>query len=273
MNQSTPNQTKPDPDASGSQVSIVGLCVGNTRTRVAWVAGAEIHDPQSIDNADAAAIVAAAKQLKDRNAGRAFVIASVNKPMSEKLETALTGEGDVYIVGRDLEIPMKHTLEDASTIGQDRLLDALGAYAKLKEACVVVDAGTAITIDFVDGEGTFHGGVIAPGLRMMLKVMHQQTSALPELAYEVPKPERGVFGKDTTHAMRLGVTNALIGLVRFTVETYAEHYQAFPPVIATGGDAAVLDGDPIVDRIVTDLQMLGLAEVCRQAAEEGALDA
>lgn len=273
MNQSKPNQSNPTPDASEHQVAVVGLCVGNTRTRVAWVAGTEIHDPQSIDNVDPVAIVAAAKQLKARHTGRAFVIATVNKPISEKLETLLTGEGDVYVIGRDLEIPMKHTLDDASTVGQDRLLDALGAYAKLKEACVVVDAGTAVTVDFVDGEGTFHGGVIAPGLRMMLAAMHQQTSALPELAYELPKPDRGVFGKDTAHAMRLGATNAFIGLVRFTVEKYAEHYQAFPPVIATGGDAAVLDGDPIVDRIVTDLQMLGLAEVCRQSAEEGALDA
>lgn len=159
--------------------------------------GAEIHDPQSIDNADPAAVANAAKQLKARYSGRAFVIASVNKPASEKLETLLTGEGDVYVIGRDLEIPMKHTLDDASTVGQDRLLDALGAYAKLNEACIVVDAGTAVTVDFVDGEGTFHGGVIAPGLRMMLRAMHQQTSGLPELAYELPKPDRGVFGKDT----------------------------------------------------------------------------
>lgn len=266
------NQAKRQSDASENQVAVVGLCVGNSRTRVAWVAGAEIHDPQSIDNADPAAVANAAKQLKARYSGRAFVIASVNKPASEKLETLLTGEGDVYVIGRDLEIPMKHTLDDASTVGQDRLLDALGAYAKLNEACIVVDAGTAVTVDFVDGEGTFHGGVIAPGLRMMLRAMHQQTSGLPELAYELPKPDRGVFGKDTAHAMRLGVTNALIGLVRFTVEKFAEHYQAFPPVIATGGDAGVLDGDPTVDRIVTDLQMLGLAEVCRRAAEEGDLE-
>lgn len=268
-----PDQDKSRSEASEHQVAVVGLCVGNTRTRVAWVAGTDIHDPQSISNADADAIVAAAKQLKARYTGRAFVIATVNKPMSERLETLLTGEGDVYLIGRDLEIPLNHTLDDSSTVGQDRLLDALGAFAKLKEACVVVDAGTAITVDFVDGEGTFHGGVIAPGLRMMLGSMHQQTAALPELTYELPKPERGVFGKDTAHAMRLGVTNALVGLVRFTVEKYAEHYQAFPPVIATGGDAAVLDGDPIIDRIVTDLQMLGLAEVCRRAAEEGELDA
>ncbi|MBY0114250.1 MAG: type III pantothenate kinase [Phycisphaerales bacterium] len=267
------SQSKPGSNENQSQVAVVALCVGNTRTRIAWLAGVEIHDPQSIENSDPSAIAAAAKELKARYAGRAFIIASVNSPVAEKLETLLTPHGDVYRIGRDLAIPITHTLEDASTVGQDRLLDALGAYAKLKEACVVVDAGTAITIDFVDGEGTFHGGVIAPGVRMMLKAMHEHTSALPDLPYEPPKPELGPFGKHTAHAMRLGVTNTLIGFVRFTVEKYAEHYQAFPPVIATGGDAALLDGDPIIDRIVTDLQLLGVAEVCRAAAEEGDLDA
>lgn len=262
-----------DQNENQSRVEVVALCVGNTRTRVAWLAGTEVHDPQSIDNTNPDAVLAAATQLKARYSGKAFVIATVNRPFAEKLETLLTGAGDVYLIGRDLSIPIVHSLDDASTVGQDRLLDALGAYAKLKEACVIVDAGTAVTIDFVDGEGTFHGGIIAPGVRMMLRSMHQQTSALPELAYELPKPERGPFGKETTHAMRLGVTNALIGLVRFTVEKFAEHYQAFPPVVATGGDAGLLDGDPIVDRIVPDLQMLGIAEVCRAAAEEGDLDA
>ena len=258
---------------SDSNVAVVALCVGNTRTRVAWLAGGEVHDPQSIENADTAGIAASAKQLKARYSGKAFVIATVQKAVAEMIETLLTPEGDVYLVGRDLQIPISHTLDDASTVGQDRLLDALGAYSKLKEACVVVDAGTAVTIDFVDGEGTFHGGIIAPGVRMMLTSMHQYTSALPELAYEAPKPERGPFGKDTAHAMRLGVTNALIGLVRSTVEKYAEHYQAFPPVIATGGDGGLLESDPILDRIVPDLQMLGVAEVCRAAAEEGDLEA
>lgn len=262
-----------DKAETGSNVAVVALCVGNTRTRVAWLAGTEVHDPQSIENTDAQAVAAAARQLKARYSGKAFVIAAVNKPVAEKLETLLTAEGDVYRIGRDLQIPINHALDDASTVGQDRLLDAVGAYSKLKEACVIVDAGTAITIDFVDGEGTFHGGVIAPGVRMMLRAMHQQTDALPDLGYEPPKPERGPFGKDTAHAMRLGVTNALIGLVRCTVEKFAEHYQAFPPVIATGGDAALLDTDPILDRIVPDLQMLGVAEVCRAAAEEGDLEA
>ena len=72
-------------------------------------------------------------------------------------------------------------LDPETITGVDRLLNAAAAYATLKQACVVVDAGTAVTVDFVDGHGTFHGGAIAPGARLQIDALHRGTDALPDV--------------------------------------------------------------------------------------------
>ncbi|MHC5028335.1 MAG: type III pantothenate kinase, partial [Planctomycetota bacterium] len=171
---------------------------------------------------------------------------------------------NVYIVGKDLPIPIGESLDPETITGVDRLLNAAAAYATLEQACVVVDAGTAITVDFVDGEGTFHGGAIAPGASMQLAALHQHTSALPAL--EFTKPDSEAFGKSTAQAMLHGVYDGIRGLVWRLVEKYAERYGAYPMVVVTGGDANVLfEDDELVNRLVPDLTLLGIAAAARHA--------
>jgi type III pantothenate kinase len=283
-----------------SQGHLLAVAVGNTRTRFGVFHGNDLADPVSMPNADMEALSAAVLKAAEGEHGVSIVIADVNPKVADALQKALedSGEENVFRIGRDIEIPMSHSLEDGSTLGQDRLLCAFGAYARAKQACVVVDAGTAVTVDFVDGDGVFHGGVIAPGLNMMLQAMHEKTAKLPSLAYRTPerggalvigdakRPEGEIlddgpaapivpnpFGKDTSNAMLLGVTNSVRGLVRYTVEHYAEFFGAYPQVVATGGDAPVLfdeeaaEGGGVVESIVPDLQLIGILEVCRAVEE------
>ena len=162
-------------------------------------------------------------------------------------------------------------ITDDSTVGQDRLLCAVGASVRAEQACVVVDAGTAITVDFVDGEGTFQGGIIAPGVQMMLDALHERTAALPKVPFALPDRALGPFGKDTTHAMRLGVLNAARGLARHTIEQYAEAFGGYPQIVATGGDApALFEHDDLVEHIVPDLQLIGIAEACARVLDADA---
>ena len=135
-------------------------------------------------------------------------------------------------------------------------------------ACIVVDAGTAVTVDFIDGEGVFHGGAIAPGASMQLAALHERTAALPRVAFA--QPDDVPFGRNTAEAMLQGVYHGLRGLVWRLVERYAEGYGAFPPVIATGGDAVTLfSDDELIDRIVPELTLQGIAVAVRRAAEVG----
>jgi type III pantothenate kinase len=148
-------------------------------------------------------------------------------------------------------------LDPEAIVGEDRLLSAAAAYDVLKQACVVVDAGTAVTIDFVDGAGTFHGGAILPGAQVMLDSLHERTAQLPEIVFTKPKEP---IGHNTEQAMLTAVFYGVRGAVRELVEQYAQVLGSFPIVVATGGDAEMLFGDyELVERIVPDLGLMGIA--------------
>lgn len=256
----TPAPPRPD--------HLLAITVGNTRTRFGLFHGKDLHDPRSMENADPEGIARGVEAALEGTHDAVVAISSVNRRVSEALAGLLRerlGE-HVYQFGVDLVIPIENALEDDSTVGQDRLLCALGASVRAEQACVIIDAGTAITVDFVDGEGVFQGGVIAPGLRMMLRALHEQTSALPVVEFRPPEVGRGPFGKFTAEAMVLGVMNAARGLVRETIERFAEAYQAYPQIVATGGDAPALFAESdLVESVVPDLQLIGIAEACARA--------
>ncbi len=253
---------------SSGEPDLLAIAVGNTRTRWSTFRGRESESPGAAFNASAPADVAAAAASLGRPR---IALASVNDPVAGRVEAALHAEGHAVLrVGRDLYPPLRHALDDASTLGMDRALNALAAFSLIEAACVVVDAGTAITVDFVDGEGTFHGGAIAPGVNMMLWALHEQTAALPSVVFEPQDPTRGPFGRDTRHAMQLGVAAAARGLVRQLVELYAERYEAYPRVVATGGDASALyEDDGLVERIIPDLQLIGIQRTIEAAGRDG----
>lgn len=249
-------------------LDFVAVNVGNTRTQVARVIGGSLEQVERYSNADPPRIVQAiieAHRGMDAD-GAAVVIASVNDPVAKHLQSAVVDQTgvDVYRIGDDLPAPIGTQLDPETITGVDRLLNAAAAYAAVGQACIVIDAGTAITVDFVDGAGTFQGGAIAPGARMQLNALHEHTAALPSLDYRVPEDEP--FGKNTGQAMLQGVHFGLRGLVWKLVERYAEAYGAFPQVIATGGDAeALFGGDELVNNIVPNLTLLGIAAAVKQA--------
>ncbi|MDP7030297.1 MAG: type III pantothenate kinase [Phycisphaerales bacterium] len=260
-----------------STMQLVAIDVGNTRTHLSAITGMDLAGPTSVSNDDLAAMteaILAARNSLDEKSPRPVVIASVNDSLADQLASALADQlgEEVYRVGDDLPVPIQEDLAPETMTGVDRLLNACAAYDVLKQACIVVDAGTAVTIDFVDGEGTFHGGAIAPGGRMQLRALHTWTDTLPEIDFAAPDDEP--FGRSTSQAMLRGVVHGVQGLVRGLVDRYAIAYGAYPTVVATGGDAELLfRGDELVDRIVPDLTLLGIAVAARHAmaapAEEG----
>lgn len=246
---------------------LVAVSVGNTRTRLGLFKGRQLEQSVALMNSGPGAVAKAILELPAAS-GTPVAIASVNNPFALPLSLELEGPvrergGDVYRFGEDLAIPIRTALDDDSTVGQDRLLNAIGAFSRANQACIVIDAGTAVTVDFVDGEGTFQGGAIAPGLNLMLRSLHEHTAALPAMAFE-PVPADQPFGKDTRRAMLLGVQSAVRGMTRVLVERYAEFFGAYPQIVATGGDARTLfENDDLVEHVVPDLTLLGIEAACR----------
>jgi type III pantothenate kinase len=248
--------------------TFIAISVGNTRSHVGLFERGCLAQSRRFANDDVASAVQYVIETAAALAGGGtpVVIASVNDPVADRITSAVTDQMNVeiYRVGEDLPVPIGRCLDPETITGVDRLLNAAAAFARLRQACVVVDAGSAVTVDFVDGEGTFHGGAIAPGASMQLQALHAGTAQLPQVDFAAPIDE--AFGRNTAQAMLQGVYYGIRGLVWRLTERYAERYGAYPQVIATGGDAALLfEGDGLVDRIVPDLTLLGIAEAVHQA--------
>jgi type III pantothenate kinase len=247
---------------------LLAVSVGNTRTAVGHFHNEQLQAVEYLPTQDTQGIVAAASQQWAHAADyddNEVVVAGVNAEACTRLEVALaaTLNTGVWRVGRDLEVPIGLRVDPGTKTGQDRLLCAAAAFDILKQAAIVVDAGTCITVDFVDGEGTFHGGAILPGARMQLAAMHQGTAALPAVDFKLPDADE-TYGRNTEQAMLLGVYEGIRGAVQRLTERYAEAYGAFPLVIATGGDAPLLfENDAVVSRVVPDLVLRGILVAVR----------
>jgi len=251
-------------------VNLLAICVGNTRTRIGAFVDGKLVDKREFANHSIDALVdeamAAYEQVRDKPSSAAL-LSSVNPPVGDALREQLHKRigGPVHRVEDEVRIPIGRQLDPEAIVGEDRLLNAAAAYDVLQQACIVVDAGTAITVDFVDGAGTFHGGAIAPGAQMMLDALHEHTAQLPEIELEPPGE---AIGHNTVEAMRSGAFYGLRGMVHELLEAYAERAGAFPMVVATGGNAEMLFRDyELVERVVPDLTLMGMAVTMRVALE------
>ncbi len=256
-------------------VNLLAVSVGNTRTKLGvFIDGKLVRTlaltPDQLDSQLREFVVAAWKELVSTRQP-VVLMATVNPKVFPKVEEivgeALLEDRQAHVlrVEEDVAIAIGRQLDPEAMVGEDRLLNAAAAYDTLKQSCVVVDAGTAITVDFIDGSGTFHGGAIAPGASLMLRSLHEHTGQLPEVTPAVPEE---AIGHNTVQAMRTGMYHGLRGLVRELVEKYAESVGSFPMVVATGGDAELLFKDhELIDRIVPDLTLLGIAASYQQALE------
>ena len=257
------------------------LVVGNTRARTAHYANGAVHQSSSHDAGDADAVAHALGPFLDDHHAAPLLVASVNQRNAKAVVQQLASRFDQIIhAGVDLPIPMTTSVAQPTRVGIDRLLCCVAAYKMAEQACIVIDAGTAITVDFVDGHGVHHGGAIAPGVGPMLAGLHAAAPALPELsardALAMTVSQTQPWGADTEPAMALGARGAAVGLVHTLVDRFALAYGAYPRVIATGGDAlALFENDEIVEHIVPDLQLAGLAhayEVMIESLDDDADD-
>ncbi len=251
-----------------AELNIIAINVGNSRTQIGRFIGMELRDDDCLDNDSVPAIVQhVVERWEQTEDPKTLLMASVNDAIAGPLDAALNDQLSIqiYHVGEDVPVPIGLCLDPETITGVDRLLNAAAAWDRTHEACIVIDAGTALTVDFVDGDGTFHGGAIAPGAALQLQSLHDRTASLPEVQLTAPD-DSDPFGRSTGQAMIKGVFHGMRGAVQRLVEQYAEHYGAFPKVIATGGDAETLFRDEgLIDTIVPDLTLRGIATTARHA--------
>lgn len=127
----------------------------------------------------------------------------------------------------------KHNVDG---VGVDRLIAVEGALTLMDPPFIVIDAGTAITVDFVikqDGVSVFKGGVIIPGFELCFKALNDYTCMLPRLKPMTPK---GTYGQDTMNAMNCGICLTLSSGIKHIINTTELSFGVSNmPVVITGG--------------------------------------
>jgi type III pantothenate kinase len=244
------------------EINLLVLSAGNSRLAIgAFAAGKlELVSRVGVDRrADWAEHIARAWEMISGRDDPEVVGASVNPPVIEPLEHAVmqaTGQ-PVQWVGRDLDLPIRLGTQSPQQTGVDRVLNIAAAYELMGKSSVVVDAGTAITVDCCNDAGDFLGGAIAPGLGMMLDALHEKTARLPRVDFSIPS---GTFGDSTESAIRHGVYFGIRGMVRELAENYATELGQWPEIIATGGNAVELfEGWELIHAVSADLLLHGIA--------------
>jgi type III pantothenate kinase len=126
------------------------------------------------------------------------------------------------------------------TIGHDRLANAVAARHRFGAPVIVLDFGTAVTLDVVDRRGDYIGGIIAPGLAAMTDYLHEKTALLPRI--RIREVQRAI-GRSTEEAMLVGAVHGYRGLIReLLMELRREQKLRAVPVVATGGCAKLIAG-------------------------------
>jgi type III pantothenate kinase len=137
------------------------------------------------------------------------------------------------------KVPIKNLYKTPETLGKDRLAAVVGAFILFPAThCLVIDAGTCITSDFLDNQGNYHGGAISPGINMRFKSLHTFTSRLPLIT---SKDLAGFTGKTTEESILAGVLHGTLAELNCTIQKYQEIYPGIQ-IVLTGGDMNFFEG-------------------------------
>lgn len=145
--------------------------------------------------------------------------------------------GPVLRLDSTTPVPLAVDYGTPGTLGTDRLAAAAGALAGFAgHPLLVVDAGTAVTYDYVTADGHFAGGNIAPGMTMRLQALNRFTARLPKLEMPRDPQPQHVFGTDTTEAMINGAIYGIVGALAY----YRSRLPQDTRTVLTGGWGPVL---------------------------------
>jgi type III pantothenate kinase len=205
---------------------------------------------------------------KEKKRDGVIVVSSVKPSWTESIEKiAKQALGErIYIIGRDIPLPIELSVAEPDKIGIDRVVSAAAAYAVVEDAVVVADFGTAVTIDLVDERGVFLGGVICPGFEISSKALKKNTAQLPKVKVTRPKTP---YGRTTTEAISSGLYYSAVGTLEAVISRYAEKIGKWPQTVLTGSAAKIIKDDcDFIDSYVPNLVVKGIALAYRKYIEQ-----
>ena len=171
------------------------------------------------------------------------------------------------VVGRPpVDFGIDIDVDQPSSLGADRAVNAIAAHTKYPGDLIVVDFGTATTLDVIDFNGAYKGGIIAPGINLSLDALVGNTAMLPRIAIRAPE-SASVIGRNTEDQMLIGVFWGYVAMMEGLISRMRAEIGRPAKVIATGGLAVLFDeATDIFDAVDGELTLDGLAILAERAA-------
>ena len=186
------------------------------------------------------------------------IISSVVPPVFNSVRTGIlkvTGTSPM-VVGPGLKTGLKIHMDNPAQVGSDRIVIAVAALAEYKPPLILMDLGTATTLEVVGEDNSYLGGCIIPGVRISLDALTSRTAQLPGIRLEQPKR---VIGKNTVDCMRSGIMYGTAAMIDGMLDRIEGELGTSTTVVATGGIAQFII--PLCHRgikLEKDLMLKGL---------------
>lgn len=231
--------------------------VGNTRVKCAFF---ESLLP-SFDGCDMVLLYEKIAQLKKEGAKLNILLAGSGE-VDDSLRQTLKEKSDFWMEAHSgMPLPIEICYDTPETLGIDRIAACVGAKSLFPgRPLLVIDAGTAITFDYVSCEGVFLGGNISPGVEIRFRALNQFTARLPHVS---PEMSYDFVGKTTGKAILSGVMSGIC----FEINGYIRQFTEQEPggvVVFTGGDSRLFVGKLLKNiEMCSELGLVGLNEILR----------
>ncbi|MBA60817.1 MAG: hypothetical protein CMJ76_00460 [Planctomycetaceae bacterium] len=247
--------------------SLVAVDIGNSSIKLGWFpAGESIRElpPSRVITLDEEQFQSPSWddfcRLVDSQAH--WVIASVNQQVCQRLTMTIAADcpaAEVTVLNNSM-LPFESDVLAVDLVGTDRLLAAfaVSSLAPAARPAIVIDSGTAVTVDVVNQQGGFAGGVIMPGAALIARALNDGTAQLPEIVpakENTPKP----IGKDTDDAISAGIYWGLVGSINEVVKQQRRILGESTPVFISGGNDWISKHLDFECHTVSYLCLLGIA--------------
>jgi len=166
------------------------------------------------------------------------------------------------VLGKDIKVPIKNLYKRPGQVGQDRLINAYAAAAFYGAPLIIVDFGTAVTLDIISKNGAYLGGIIAPGIRLAIDALSEKTALLPKIRLDKRPP---LIGKTTSMSIASGILHGYAAMCDGLIAGIRKKRGVPFKVVATGGNARLVAGCSSAIRIIEEnLTLKGINLIFRR---------
>ncbi len=232
------------------------LDVGNTRIHLGRYGGHTLRGKWYFPTEKKLPVAPLKAVLADKRVKGLSVVSVVPRLTRQIVNLSSQYKLPTIVVSAKIDCGIQFAYKDPTTLGADRIATIVGALRRYRRSVIVVDAGTAITIDVASNAGRHYGGLILPGMHALAEIMHARTAQLPRV--EVRKPSN-LAGRSTEECIQSGIFNGTLMMVRGVIRALGKKYGREFYCVSTGGSGSLMD------RYINEIQKYD-ADLCMYGA-------